>query len=103
MTKEKKRKNEKKEAFAGSLVLTEDFRDLFHEYCQSPAGKNVSQMLNDRNTPMKVNVASYRQINSWDKYGLIDIDRQGAEWRKYSIMDSIWLNIIYELRCFGYT
>ena len=45
---------------------------------------------------------SYRTINHWQKIGLIEDSREdGKGWRKYSISDIIWVNVISELRCFG--
>ena len=46
---------------------------------------------------------SYRIINHWEKEGLIsDIRPSGKGWRKYSLIDRVWLEVIVELRKFGY-
>jgi DNA-binding transcriptional MerR regulator len=45
---------------------------------------------------------SYRIINHWEENGLLDADRgDGQGWRKFSLIDIVWLNIIVELRKFG--
>ncbi|MBI2270282.1 MAG: MerR family transcriptional regulator [Bacteroidetes bacterium] len=98
-----KKKNER---LADSIAISPDFKRHFQDYFSNPepAAKDISFILNDRTKAIKTSVASYRQINSWDQYGLLDvIEREGSEWRKYSIMDALWLNIIYELRLLGYT
>ena len=47
---------------------------------------------------------SYRVINHWEKNNLIDSKRiENKGWRKYSIIDIVWLYIIKELREFGVT
>ncbi len=46
---------------------------------------------------------SYRTLNHWEKIGLIDNERpDGKGWRKYSIIDMVWLHIIISLRNFGF-
>jgi DNA-binding transcriptional MerR regulator len=93
----------KKEKERIRVVVDQEFKFIVEAYYTDPMARNISTLLNDRNQAIRSNIASYRQINSWDAYGLIDFAREGNEWRKYSIMDSLWLHIIHELRGFGYT
>ena len=45
---------------------------------------------------------NYRLVNHWDNEGLIPSGRDSnKQWRKFSIMDTIWLDIIEDLRAFG--
>jgi len=45
----------------------------------------------------------YWLINQWDNEGLISTGRDAArQWRKFSLMDMIWLDIIEDLREFGF-
>lgn len=47
---------------------------------------------------------SSRVINHWEKKGLIDDSRpNGKGWRKYSISEMIWIQIIMKLRIFGFS
>lgn len=47
-------------------------------------------------------VLSYRLINHWQKAGLLDESRQDSKgWRKYSLIDLLWIRIIVILREFG--
>lgn len=103
MTKKSNKKKTKDVSLSHCVGLSKAYWELFNSYFSSEEAKRISKMLNDRKTPMKPNAGSYRQINSWDQYGLIDVDREGSEWRKYSIIDSIWLNIIAELRAFAFS
>lgn len=44
----------------------------------------------------------YRWINYWDRERLLlDIEREGTSWRKFSFIDYIWVRMICELREFG--
>lgn len=46
---------------------------------------------------------AYRVINHWESIGLFTSKRSSERgWRKYSIIDILWLNIILELRKLGY-
>lgn len=101
--KTNKIKKIKTDLFADTVLLTDDYVSAFHSFFNYKEARPISAMINDRSKPIKLNIATYRQLNSWDQYGLIDIGRDGSEWRKYSILDAVWINIIYELRLFGYS
>jgi DNA-binding transcriptional MerR regulator len=43
-----------------------------------------------------------RNINHWESEGLLlKQARRGIKWRKFSLIDLLWINIIAELRSFG--
>lgn len=43
-----------------------------------------------------------RWINHWDRARvLMDLEREGTGWRKFSFIDYVWLRIVCELRAFG--
>ena len=47
---------------------------------------------------------SYRVINHWTENGLIDENRSkdnSKGWRRFSLCDLIWLQVLYTLRTFG--
>lgn len=102
-SKSKTVKKTKGSLFSETVFLTDDYISAFHNFFRYEEARPISAMINDRSKSIKVNVATYRQLNSWDQYGLIDIGRDGSEWRKYSILDAVWVNIIYELRLLGFT
>lgn len=77
------------------------FDNGFYQYFKERKGNHISQILNDRDRKVVFKNISYRQISGWEKEGLLDKTRVGNEWRKFSIMDAIWLKIIHELRAFG--
>ena len=77
------------------------FDNGFYQYFKERKGNRISEILNDRNRKVLFKNITYRQISGWEKEGLLDKTRVGNEWRKFSVMDAIWLKIIHELRNFG--
>lgn len=73
----------------------------YKDYFKSIKTNRISEVLNNKERNIKFESISYRQLNSWDKVGLLTAGREGREWRKFSIMDAIWVKIIQEMRDFG--
>ena len=67
--------------------------------------QNLSRALNQKiGTVNKGAGKEYRLVNHWDSEGLIPPGRDSnKQWRKFSIMDMIWLDIIEDLRTFGFS
>jgi len=85
-----------------SIQVSEDFKELFHGYFMDKSAKEISKLLNQPFKTAFVSFATHRQINSWDELGLISYTRQGSDWRMYTIVELTWLNIVHQLRTFGY-
>lgn len=71
-------------------------------YLTSTARDDISKFFNKKYVNVKESDASYRAINHWESLGLLDdtrTDKQG--WRKFSLLDLIWIKIILILREFG--
>ncbi|MFN3405596.1 MAG: helix-turn-helix domain-containing protein [Cytophagaceae bacterium] len=80
----------------------DDYLIGFSQYFSNP-NNLISKALNKRTKPINLDLISYRQLNSWEKEGLLNCDRIDERgWRKFSLIDSVWLLIINELREFGY-
>lgn len=45
---------------------------------------------------------TYRVIGTWVDYGLLDNPKDGSKWKKFSLLDLLWIKIIDRLRDFGY-
>ena len=59
------------------------------------------QVLERRWSVSDVGVPS-RWISYWDRtHILMDIEREGAGWRKFSFIDYVWLSIVCEMRALG--
>lgn len=73
----------------------------YKQYFKSIATNKISSVLNNKERNIKFTTVSYRQLNSWGEQGLLTNEREDRTWRKFSIMDALWVRIIQELREFG--
>jgi len=85
------------------VYRNEAFDIGFYDYFKDLPNNKISQVLNNRERKITLNSVTYRQINSWEEQGLLTIERENREWRKYSLMDAIWVKILQELREFGFS
>lgn len=100
MTKEiSKISQERKQAIES--YKSDAFDNGFYEYFKNKKGSSISNILNSKDRNISFKDISYKMLSDWEKNGLIDNHREGKEWRRFSVMDAIWLKIIYELRKFG--
>jgi hypothetical protein len=81
----------------------EVFGREYLEYITTDAGQSLSQSLNEKRwTASETNISS-RVLNHWEELGLIGSTRlEGRGWRKFSVMDLVWIRTANELRLFGY-
>jgi DNA-binding transcriptional MerR regulator len=84
-----------------SLYRNEAFDNGFYQYFKQPDKNKISQVLNNKERNLKFESISYRELNSWEKAGLLTVEREGREWRRFSIIDAIWVKLLKELREFG--
>jgi DNA-binding transcriptional MerR regulator len=90
--------------FVECLIIDEDelFDEKWEFFYSSESRKVILKKINDPSLRIDSNSFSYRLINHWEKIGLIDSARPTElGWRKYSILNLVWINIIAELRAFG--
>jgi DNA-binding transcriptional MerR regulator len=79
----------------------DDFCMAFARYKQDC--ENISKILNEKRHRLKNKDVTHRVLNHWEELGLLTCQREtGKRWRKYSIMDLIWVRIMSELRKFGF-
>ncbi len=91
----------KKPVDVSQVYRNEAFDIGFYEYFKDIKNNKISKVLNSRDRNVKLNTVTYRQLNSWEEQGLLTGEREGREWRRFSIMDALWLKIIQEVREFG--
>ncbi|MBB1285253.1 MerR family transcriptional regulator [Flavisolibacter sp. BT320] len=84
-----------------SLYRNEAFDNGFYQYFADVQQNKISRLLNDTDRNIKFDTITYRQLNSWEKEGLLTVQREGREWRRFSIIDALWVKIVKELRDFG--
>lgn len=97
-----KEKNAKKNE-AVEVYRNEAFDIGFYQYFKNAGNNRISQVLNSKERNVKFDTITYRQLNSWEKEGLLTTGREGREWRRFSIMDAVWVKLLKELRDFGMT
>ena len=86
------------------LERSPDFYEKVKDYRKTEAAKYFSQQLHEQYLRLDSEEFSYRIINHWEKNGLLLHSRpDGKGWRRYSIIDVLWINIIGGLRNFGYS
>ncbi|HOX86596.1 MAG TPA: MerR family transcriptional regulator [bacterium] len=85
-----------------SILRNIDFWLAYADHFTSDVGKRFSQMLNEKDNRLNIDDVTSRVLNNWEKNGLLEAERpEGKGWRKFSIMDLIWLRLVVELRKFG--
>ena len=93
--------NNVQKANAAEVYRNEAFDIGFYQYFKNAGSSKISLILNDKERNIKTDDATYRQLNSWEKEGLLTTHREGREWRRFSIMDAVWVKLLKELREFG--
>ena len=79
-----------------------EFELGYTDYNASNEITGVSNKLNERKYTLSAEEFSYRIINHWEKNDLLtNVRESGKGWRKYSLMDKLWLYIVREMRNFG--
>ncbi len=86
------------------IIRGGDAYDLaWASYMQGKSRPSMSALLNEKRHTIKDTDQSYRAINHWSSLGLIEDDRTSdSSWRKLSLLDLIWIQIVAELRQFGF-
>lgn len=83
--------------------IASDYVDSFLiEYVEK--GNGFSKNMNEKAGRLDSDNISYRVINHWESQGILSNDRPGGKgWRMYSQMDRIWMEVVVQLRQFGYS
>lgn len=89
-----------------SIILSD--KNYEHEngcvtsYCSNPRFKEVRQSVNERKYSVGETDMTYRMINHWDQHNLLPESlRKNSGWRKFTLVELVWLKIIKHLREFG--
>jgi DNA-binding transcriptional MerR regulator len=80
--------------------------DWFDSWLGEYLGENFSKIRED-NRKRRVSISStsqsYRVINHWSEEGLLlKQEGRGSGWRKFSLIDILWIGVIGDLRKLGY-
>lgn len=88
-----------------NVILRGDEFDInFQKQISSVNLKFFSSWFNEETHREKLDEFSYRVLNHWEKEGIISPKRKdGTGWRKFSLVELIWLHVIKELRSFDFS
>jgi hypothetical protein len=86
------------------IFRSDEFDNRFLNALNSKNFKYFSLWFNEETRREKLNEFSYRVLSHWEKEGIISPKRKdGTGWRKFSIVELIWLHVIKELRSFNFS
>lgn len=91
------------------LVRSEAWDIGFARYCFGSDGSDdkytikIKKWIREKGFTVKDSGATHRVINHWTDRGLINDNarKSDQEWRKFSVVDLVWIHILMELRRFG--
>ena len=67
------------------------------------SSSKIKEQLNEQNHKIDDERLSSRLLNHWYKTGIIDDDRpNGKGWKKFSISELVWVQVVFKLRKFGF-
>lgn len=85
------------------IARGDSFDFKFATFTESEGGEKFSEWLNKKRSKVSDTGQSYRVINHWDEKGVISAnqDDEGG-WRRFSVFELVWLEIVRQLREFGF-
>ena len=86
-----------------NVVLSPDIYELVGSFFDNEENEKVIAQLTQASRDKGAETYSARVLNHWEKEGVIgDLRDGGRGWRKYSQLDRIWIQLVQQLRAFGY-
>lgn len=77
--------------------------NLVKDFSKNPKSfESLKESLNSPSYNAGQTGATYREINTWSKKGVINPAQEDNGWRKFSFIDNIWVQVVLKLRKFGY-
>lgn len=85
--------------FIASDAVDEDFVD----YLSDAGHKELHELIRAKKYTVRDTDVSYRVINHWDEKGILpaSFGDIGDGWRKFSLIEIVWLHVVKSLRDFG--
>lgn len=75
---------------------------FFFDYLSSEHVERIHQVLTEKRFAPNRSDVGTRVINHWESEGIIEDPRSdGTGWRRFSILDIVWLHAVARLRSFG--
>lgn len=80
-------------------ILRQNLSEQYNVFVNGGIGKKFVEMFHEKKYRIKDTDLTYRTINHWEQIKLINSKREkDNNWRKFSSLDLLWLNIISKLR-----
>ncbi len=81
----------------------QEFFKKFGQYVTDETNSDFWTFFNLKYFRLTEKTFSYRIISHWEKVGILSNVREedSTGWRKYSVMDLVWLGVIKQLRMYG--
>lgn len=80
-------------------IIRQNLFEQYNVFANGEVGKNFVGMFHEKKYRIKDTDLTYRTINHWEQIKLINSKRENDnDWRKFSSLDLLWLNIISKLR-----
>jgi len=81
-----------------------NFSILLLDFFNSCGARELAKTFYERKIVSDDNTVSYRNLHHWEALGLIECKREGERgWRKYNLIETVWLRVIQQLRNFGFS
>lgn len=86
------------------MVRGDTFQIRLEAFLESEFYKKFIKAIRSKRSTISQQDVSYRVISYWDTQGLIECERDSEKgWRKFNLVETLWLQVIQELRKFGLT
>lgn len=72
--------------------------DRYFDVLKNAENADVLELLHERKFTSKDLGISYRELNHWSTKELLLGNNQSGKWRKFNMIELIWLNLVKELR-----
>jgi DNA-binding transcriptional MerR regulator len=80
----------------------DDFAERVSNYLRSDQGIRNHEALTERQYTLNEAGVSTRVVNYWESKGVTEDPRDGGTgWRRFSLLDMVWLHAVERLRSFG--
>jgi len=92
-----------KKSHPSSMVRTDDFWIHLGGYLGSSLYEKFNNIIHKPVKTIATQDVPYRVLSHWDSQGLLECERNKEKgWRKFSLVGSLWLFTILELRKYGF-
>ncbi len=83
------------------IAKGQDYYRGFSQYLNNKKNQPLWDLFNYKKHQISDALVSFRTLNHWEKEGIIPNLKKDGGWRKFSLMDILWLLTVKELRSFG--